>query len=56
VVATVSRREAFFVNMSEPDFIWSPYQGFTTPLIEDTWAIGGSYIHTFSASLTNDSA
>lgn len=43
-----------FVNMSEPDFIWSPYQGFTTPLIEDTWAIGGSYIHTFSASLTNE--
>jgi hypothetical protein len=43
-----------FVNMSEPDFIWSPYQGFTTPLTEDTWEIGGSYIHTFSASLTNE--
>jgi hypothetical protein len=43
-----------FVNMSEPDFIWNPYKGFTTPLIEDTWAIGGSYIHTFSASLTNE--
>lgn len=43
-----------FVNMSEPDFIWSPYQGFNTPLIQDTWAIGGSYIHTFSTSLTNE--
>ncbi len=43
-----------FVNMSEPDFIWSPYKNFITPLIEDTWAIGGSYIHSFSASLTNE--
>lgn len=43
-----------FADMSEPDFIWSPYAGFTTPLIEDTWAIGGSYIHEFSASLTNE--
>jgi hypothetical protein len=43
-----------FVNMSEPDFIWSPYKDFITPLIEDTWAIGGSYIHTFSTSLTNE--
>jgi hypothetical protein len=43
-----------FVNMSEPDFIWSPYQGFTTPLFEDTWAIGGSYIHAFSTSVTNE--
>ena len=43
-----------FVNMSEPDFIWSPYKNFITPLIEDTWAVGGSYIHSFSASLTNE--
>jgi hypothetical protein len=43
-----------FVNMSEPDFIWSPYPNFITPLIEDTWAIGGSYIHSFSTSLTNE--
>jgi Carboxypeptidase regulatory-like domain/TonB-dependent Receptor Plug Domain/TonB dependent receptor len=43
-----------FVNMSEPDFIWSPYKAFITPLIEDTWAVGGSYIHTFSSSLTNE--
>jgi len=43
-----------FVNMSEPDFIWSPYKDFITPLIQDTWAVGGSYIHTFSAGLTNE--
>lgn len=43
-----------FVDMSEPDFIWSPYQGFNTPLIEDTWAIGASYIHNFSAAVTNE--
>ncbi len=43
-----------FVRMSEPDFIWSPYQGFTTPLTENTFAIGGSYIHEFSASFTNE--
>ena len=43
-----------FVNMSEPDFIWNPYKQFITPLIEDTWAVGGSYIHTFSSSLTNE--
>jgi hypothetical protein len=43
-----------FVKMSEPDFIWSPYKDFITPLVEDTWAIGGSYIHTISASVTNE--
>lgn len=43
-----------FVNMGEPDFVWNPYKQFITPLIEDTWAIGGSYIHTFSASVTNE--
>ena len=43
-----------FVNMSEPDFIWSPYKDFITPLIQDTWAIGGSYIHTFSAAVNNE--
>jgi len=43
-----------FVKMFEPDLIWSPYKDFTTPLIQDTWALGGSYIHTFSAHLTNE--
>jgi outer membrane receptor protein involved in Fe transport len=43
-----------FVNMREPDFVWSPYKDFTTPLVEHTWAIGGSYIHSFTTSLTNE--
>ena len=43
-----------FVNLSRPDFAWNPYKDFITPLTQDTWAIGGSYIHSFSASLTNE--
>jgi hypothetical protein len=43
-----------FVKLSEPDFIWNPYKQFITPLIEDTWAVGGSYIHSFSTNLTNE--
>ncbi len=43
-----------FVNLSEPDFIWSPYKDFITPLKEQTWALGGSYVHTFSTTLTNE--
>jgi hypothetical protein len=43
-----------FVKLSRPDFIWNPYKDFVTPLVQDTWAVGGSHIHTFSASLTNE--
>jgi len=43
-----------FVKLSRPDFVWNPYKDFITPLIEDTWAVGGSHIHMFSASLTNE--
>jgi hypothetical protein len=43
-----------FSNMSEPDFQWSPYKDFITPLIEDTWAAGGSYVHSFRSDLTNE--
>ena len=43
-----------FVNLTEPDFIWSPYKDFITPLKEQTWALGGSYIHAFSTRLTNE--
>ncbi len=42
------------VKLSRPDFIWNPYKDFITPLVQDTWAVGGSHIHTFSASLTNE--
>jgi hypothetical protein len=56
---TPSRRDrimarGIFVNLSRPDFIFSPYKDFITPLIQNTWAVGGDYIHTFSASLTNE--
>ncbi|HME10189.1 MAG TPA: carboxypeptidase regulatory-like domain-containing protein [Bryobacteraceae bacterium] len=43
-----------FVNLTRPDFQWNPYPDFITPLIQDTWAAGGSYIHTFRADLTNE--
>jgi hypothetical protein len=38
----------------EPDFIWSPYPAFTSVLNENTWALGGSYIHTFKPDLLNE--
>jgi hypothetical protein len=41
-------------QFGEPDFIWSPYKDFTSALNEYTWALGGSYIHTFRPNLTNE--
>jgi Carboxypeptidase regulatory-like domain/TonB-dependent Receptor Plug Domain len=41
-------------RMGEPDFIWTPYKAFISPLNENTVAAGGSYIHTFLANLTNE--
>ncbi len=43
-----------FVNLTRPDFQWNPYPEFITPLIQDTWAAGGSYIHTLRSDLTNE--
>ena len=43
-----------FVNLTRPDFQWNPYPNFITPLIQDTWAAGGSHIHTFRSNLTNE--
>jgi hypothetical protein len=40
--------------MGEPDFIWTPYKAFISPLNENTVDAGGSYIHTFLANLTNE--
>jgi hypothetical protein len=40
--------------MGEPDFIWTPYKAFISPLNENTVAAGVSYIHTFLANLTNE--
>jgi hypothetical protein len=41
-------------RMGEPDFIWSPYKAFISPLNENTVAAGVSYIHTFLSNLTNE--
>jgi len=41
-------------RLSEPDFIWSPYKDFISPLHENTVAAGGSYIHAFQSNLTNE--
>jgi Carboxypeptidase regulatory-like domain/TonB-dependent Receptor Plug Domain len=41
-------------RLDEPDFIWTPYKDFISPLHENTAAAGGSYIHTFRSNLTNE--
>ncbi len=41
-------------RFEEPDFIWSPYKDFISVLNENTWALGGSYIHTFRPNLINE--
>ncbi len=41
-------------RFDEPDFIWSPYKDFISVLNHNTWALGGSYIHSFRANLTNE--
>jgi hypothetical protein len=41
-------------RLSRPDFIWSPYKDFVSALNQDTVAAGGSYTHSFRASLTNE--
>ena len=41
-------------RFEEPDFIWSPYKDFISVLNENTWALGGGYIHSFRPELTNE--
>ena len=41
-------------RLERPDFIWSPYKDFISKLHQDTTAVGGSYVHSFRASLTNE--
>ena len=40
--------------VTEPDFIWTPYKGFTSALHENTGAAGFTESHSFRADLTND--
>ncbi len=42
------------MRLGRPDFIWSPYKDFTSPLQQNTWRLSGSYVHTFSPTLIND--
>ncbi len=41
-------------RLGRPDFIWSPYKDFVSPLRQNTWRLSGSHVHTFSPTLVND--
>ncbi len=41
-------------RLGRPDFIWTPYKDFVSPLGQNTWRLSGSHLHTFSATLLNE--
>ena len=41
-------------RLGRPDFIWTPYKDFISPLQQNTWRLSGSHVHTFSSNLVND--
>jgi Carboxypeptidase regulatory-like domain/TonB-dependent Receptor Plug Domain len=41
-------------RQTRPDFIWTPYPDFISPLHENTWALGGSYTRLLQPNLTNE--
>jgi hypothetical protein len=41
-------------RLSRPEFIWSPYKDFVSPLNDYTWAVGASYTRLLRANLTNE--
>ncbi|MEP6960645.1 MAG: carboxypeptidase regulatory-like domain-containing protein [Acidobacteriota bacterium] len=41
-------------RLGRPDFIWTPYKDFISPLTQNTWRLGGTHTHTFSADLLNE--
>lgn len=41
-------------RVGRPDFIWTPYRDFVSPLRQNTWRVSGSQIHTFSPQLVNE--
>ena len=43
-----------FVKLSRPDFRWTPYKDFITPLVQDSAVIGGSYLNSPLANLTSE--
>jgi hypothetical protein len=38
----------------QPDFGWTPYPAFVTPLTTNAMSIGGAWLHSFNALLTNE--
>jgi hypothetical protein len=40
--------------VKNPDFIWTPYPDFISPLHQNTWALGGSYLRLIRPDLTNE--
>jgi hypothetical protein len=38
----------------EPDFIWTPYKQFISPLHQNTYSLGGSYLRLIQPNLTNE--
>ena len=40
--------------VKEPDFIWTPYTQFISPLLQNTGALGGSYVRLIRPDLTNE--
>jgi hypothetical protein len=41
-------------RVSQPDFIWTPYPDFTTPLHENTFGIAGNWTHTWTPRLSSE--
>jgi Carboxypeptidase regulatory-like domain/TonB-dependent Receptor Plug Domain len=41
-------------RLSEPDFIWSPYPAFISALKENTTAIAGNWMHTWTPRITSE--
>ncbi|MEO8099211.1 MAG: TonB-dependent receptor [Acidobacteriota bacterium] len=41
-------------RLGRPDFIWTPYKDFISPLAQNTWRLAGSHTHTFSPDLLNE--
>ena len=46
---------AIINRTGEPDFIWTPYKDFISPLHHDTIDLGFSHVHSFRPNLTNES-
>jgi len=43
-----------FARLGEPDFIWTPYRDFITPLSHDTTSVAATWQRSVSPSITNE--